>query len=178
MGFKLTIDKKLARLLKANGRNGLISEVKKEFSKRGPIKVKQAIVKDIIKGISPVQGGGKWRKYSLGYKKEIRKQKTRRMKTASPKKQKTPVNLRLTGGLHRSLSSTAIGGFLRNFKLRIQFKNALADIHNRRGAGKSKVIRRLLPTKSNEKFNRKINTVLKNELLKSVDKVARQINRQ
>lgn len=172
MTFKITIDPKTKRLLDGKS-NALLNDTKKQFAKRGPDKVKQAIVQDMIKGISPVQGAGRWVKYSNSYKEEIRKNKSKRMKKASPSKRITPINLRLTGALHKSLSTWFTGN-----SLVIQFKHFLADIHNRRGAGKSKIIRRLLPTKNNETFNRTINTVLFNEVKKAVDFVAKQFTRQ
>lgn len=225
MTFKITTSKKFKALTK---KEGLTKKVRKEFSKRGPVKVKQAIIQDMIKGISPVQGGGKWKKYSDSYKavikntaafryingkirawsvddgvlssseltsfrasrqarrdnaankranKElIKKLNEKYHDDASPTKSISPVNLRHTGGLHKSLvvRPSKLGGKA----LIIQFKSKLADIHNRLGAGKSKVIRRLLPTKNGETFNRKINTVLFNELKKAVDKVAKQFSGQ
>jgi len=40
--------------------------------------------------------------------------------------------------------------------LQIGFDNELFDIHNNKGAGKSKTIRRMLPTEQGETFNRSI----------------------
>lgn len=173
MTFKITLPPKTQRLLKSTRNKGLIKDVQNEFSKKGPVKIKQAIVQDLIKGISPVQGGGKYKKYSPTYKKEIRKGSSNTMRSARPTKSISPVNLRLTGTLHRSLKS-----FFKRNALIIQFKDFLADIHNRRGAGKSKVIRRLLPTEKGETFNRRINTVMIDQIKKAVDKVAKQFSGQ
>ena len=200
MTFKISTSKQFKALTK---KNGLTKKVMKEFSKRGPIKVKQAIVQDMIKGISPVKGGGKWKKYSELYKAQIRGEalldengewvvfryiggKPRKIvvdskkldrnhlqEKASPTKKISPVNLRLSGELHRSLKA-----FTKRKALVIQFKHFLADIHNRLGAGKSKVVRRLLPTNKGEQFNRRINTVIFDELKKAVDKVAKQFSGQ
>ncbi len=199
MPFKVTVPKKIQNLLTPNAREGLVSETRKEFSRRGTKKVKQAIVQDMIKGISPVKGGGKWKKYSPSYKDQIRGKvrffrkggrvvaiKAKRgkriennvTKTASPTKQISPVNLRLSGGLHRSLKVFTRGGFLTNFRMITQFKNKLADIHNRLGAGKSKVIRRLLPTRRGERFNNRIEGVIFTELKKAADYVAKQFSGQ
>lgn len=172
MTFKITTSRKFKNLISKTDK-GLVKATRKEFAKKGPTKIKQAIVQDMIKGISPVKGGGKWKKYSDGYKKEIRKNKSRRMRSASPTKAVTPINLRLTGQLHRSLKS-----FFKSKALVIQFKHFLADIHNRRGAGKSKVVRRMLPTKSGEQFNRRINTVIFDQLKKAVDTVAKKFSGQ
>lgn len=174
MAFKIEIDRKLKRLLKSNANRGLVQDVRKQFDRqKSPAKIKRAIVQDVIKGISPVKKGGKWKKYSKGYKKEINKNKSKRMQAASPTKRLSPVNLRLTGKLHKSLTV-----FTKRKALIFQFKHFLADIHNRLGAGKSKVIRRLLPTNKGEQFNRKINTTIFDELKKAVDNVAKQFSRR
>ena len=59
----------------------------------------------------------------------------------------------LTGGLIKSLRVKIV-----KRGLLISFDNFLADIHNRLGAGKSQVIRRMLPTEDGETFNRSITT--------------------
>ena len=174
MGFKIKLSRSTERLLAG----GLVPDVRKEFSKNGPIKIKQAINQDMIKGISPVKGGGKWTKYSPSYKKEISKGTSSRMRAAAGGKRITPVNLRLTGQLHRSLKVSTTGGFLRAFKLVVAFNDFLADIHNKQGAGKSKVIRRLLPTESGDQFNRRINDVMFDQLKKAVATVAKKFSRQ
>lgn len=168
MTFKVNISPSMKRLLQSNQKKGLIDDVRKEFSKRGPIKVKQAIVQDMIKGISPVKGGGRWSKYSDSYKTSIKKGAYSRYS-----KKVTPINLRLSGALHKSLKV-----FLSGQLLFIEFNNFLADIHNRRGAGKSKIIRRLLPIKKGEQFNRKITTVIYDQLRKAVNVVAKQFSGQ
>lgn len=188
MPIKIDISRNFQRVLSRN----TIAEVRKEFSKKGPIKVKQAIIKDVIKGISPVKGGGKFKKYSKSYKEVIAGKamyrtwggKVIRMpikdvdfhSKSSPTKQKSPVNLRHTGEFHRALKAFTKGGFFKTFKLHIAWEHFLADIHNRRGASKSKVVRRLLPTNQNEKFNRKIMTILVDELKKSVNIVAKKLS--
>lgn len=207
--FTITLDKKVKNLL-SNTDKGFVAEVRREFSKRGPVKVKQAIVQDMIKGISPVKGQGKWQKYSDSYKQAIRgtaafrtingkvvpfttkgisgkgaAKRRRTMRTLIAKlnqglagKRISPVNLRVTGDLHRSLISKVTGGFLRSWKLKITFKSKLADIHNRLGAGKSKVVRRMLPTKDQERFNNRITNTLLLELQKAADKVAQKFSGQ
>ena len=204
MTLKVTVPPKLKKLLDPNNKEGLVAQTRKEFSKRGTIKVKQVIVQDMIRGISPVAGAGKWKRYSPSYKDVIRgratyfKQGRRTVRVgkskstqrfvnsrhrdfqakAKPTKQVSPVNLRYSGGLHRSLKVFTTGGVLRNFRMITQFKNFLADIHNRRGAGKSKVIRRLLPTNQGERFNRRIEQTIITELKKAADFVAKQFSRQ
>ena len=199
MSFTLKVSKDLKRLLKPTQRNGLINQVKKEFAKRGPVKVKQAIVQDMIKGVSPVKGEGKWKRYSKSYKQQIKGKvrfftkggkviaiKAARGKrisnsvteNANPTKQISPVNLKLSGDLHKSLKSFIAGLALKSFTLVISFDHFLADIHNRRGAGKIKQVRRMLPTKNGEEFNRRISLVILNQLKNAVGKVAKRFNRQ
>jgi len=173
MSFKVSLSNDVKKLLSGSDKNGIIGKVRKDFSKRGPIKVKQAIIKDMIKGISPVNHGGKYKKYSDSYKQEIRDKRSKKIRLASPTKSISPVNLRLSGGMHNSLKS-----FMKGKVLVVQFKSFLADIHNRLGAGKSRVKRRLLPTNSGEKFNRNINKVILSELKKSIDKVAKTFSGQ
>ena len=138
MAVTVKLSRQLKNLLKENNNAGLIPKVRKEFAKRGPIKVKQAIVQDMIKGISPVKGQGKWKKYSPSYKAVIDGKKTFRrfggkvvvqnkkdeafFAKSSPTKMKSPVNLRHSGGLHKSLKAFTTGGFLRSFKLVVLFK--------------------------------------------------------
>jgi hypothetical protein len=86
--------------------------------------------------------------------------------------------MRLSGGLIKSLKAFTKGGFLANFRLVVEFRNKLADIHDRIGAGKSRVIRRLLPTRQNEKLNKRINDTVFRELEKAADFVAKTFNRQ
>lgn len=233
MPINIVTSRQFKQFLNPNSPEGLLAKTRKEFSKRGPVKVKQAIVQDMTKGISPVKGKGKWKRYSQSYKDVIRnkaayriikgkvvrfgkvfdgltqkdvrtigggrqsRQASRQLKTAqnvrqqlirdlnqdfhkrsSPTKQVSPVNLRHSGGLHRSLQLFTKGGVTTNFRLVVTFRDRLADIHNRLGAGKSKVIRRLLPTNQGEQFNRKITSVLLNELRKAADLVAKQFGGQ
>jgi len=189
MPAKITLSKDLKKLLDNKGPNGLVAQVRKEFNNRGPTKIKQAIIQDMIIGISPVKGKGKWTKYSDNYKDVIQgKAKFRGkgkgalrteepdedyLRKSSPTKRISPVNLRHTGGLHKSLFSK-ISGVL----LIIGFDNFLADIHNRQGAGKPKAVRRLLPTEKGENFNRRIKSVIIKEVLKAVDTIAKKFSGQ
>ena len=201
MPVKIDINKALQQLIDSKSNKSLIPRVREEFSRRGPKKVKQAIVQDMIKGISPVKGQGKWKRYSQSYK-DVIEDKAAYRKVGSkviritdpdqvkklnadfrnkqnPSKRISPVNLRLTGGLHKSLFSKTVGGFNReSYKLIIGFKNKLADIHNNRGAGKSKVVRRLLPTKNGESFNRRISSTIFDQVKLAVEKVVNQFTRQ
>ena len=79
MGVKFTIDKNAARTLGIKVQGGeivrdvsaLVPEVRKEFRNTAIKKVRQAVLRDVSKGISPVMGKGKFEKYSESYKKLI-----------------------------------------------------------------------------------------------------------
>ena len=137
------------------------------------------INRSILRGVSPVDNFGRFPKYSTVYKMQIRgeafldpetgeyiifrtNQQGKRYPVQVPRKNYgalpqfkgkkiSPVNLRVTGDLLNSYFSR-----IRNGKLEIGYDNFLADIHNRQGAGKSKVVRRMLPTNPGEGFNRLI----------------------
>lgn len=87
----------------------------------------------ISKGISPVKGEGRFKKYSDVYRDAIKKGRY-------PGKRQRPVNLKLTGELLNSLKVET-----KQNKIIIRFNNPLADIHTNQGAGKSKTIRKMLP---------------------------------
>ena len=91
-------------------------------------------IKDHVKsGKSPVKGK-LFKQYSTSY--------------ANRKKggQRKPVTMSDTGDMLKDLKVTATRS-----SFRILWDNKIADIHNRLGAGRSKVIRRLLPN-SGESF--------------------------
>ena len=121
--------------------------------------LKEEIVGSIERGVSPVKGFGRFPTYSSSYKDAIDSGRYRQFS-----KRKRPVNLKLTGQLLKSF-------FVRISKRGIQlgFDNKLADIHNNRGAGKSKTVRRMLPTQEGEDFNRSI-TIRIREVLSRVAK--------
>lgn len=212
MSIKFEVPPNIKDLLSDNERS-LIPEIRKKFGQTNNLKnIKREILKDMIKGISPVNGAGKWQKYSESYKEQIRGRAAYRRlpngrvirisadqvgrgfkkgkqnlvddlnsdfkKSQRPAKRISPVNLRLSGKLHRSLFVTTAGGIKKSFRLRIGFKNKLADIHNRQGAGKSKVVRRLLPTEFNESFNRRITSFIFDQLKKATEIVAKEFTRQ
>lgn len=91
-------------------------------------------------------------------------------------KKVSPRNMKVSGDMLRALKTVAKGGILSSFRLVITWTHFLADIHNSKGAGKSKVIRRLLPDKSGEKFNKRISDRLLSELKKAADKVAKRFS--
>lgn len=210
MPIKIKLSDDLKNLLDQNKNSGLIPRFRKKFvQQRSPARIKREILKDINRGISPVKGKGKWKRYSQSYKDAIRGRtsfvdpvtgeyiifryvngrvikidvetrnigETQVQRDANPTKRVSPVNLRLSGGLHKSLTVEAKNGFLRGFRLRVAFSSELANIHNKLGAGKSKVIRRLLPTESGEEFNLKINSFIFDEVQKAVDSVVKELDK-
>ena len=188
--FTIKLDKQLKKIIRDGG---LVKEVRRTFSKgKHTAIIKRTIIQDIIQGVSPVKGKGKFQRYSKSYKDVIRGKTTFRKingrtvafkgrdreyhRAANPSKRVSPVNLRHTGGLHNSFKVFTAGGFGSAYRLVFQFKNKLADIHNRRGAGKSKVIRRMLPTKTGETFNRRITSSIITELKNAVNLVVQRLS--
>ena len=119
------------------------------------------IRESIAKGLSPVKGQGRFEKYSQSYIKQI---KAGRFNKESKKTR--PVNLTLSGSLMKSLFTKPI----RNGLL-IGFDNKLAEIHNKLGAGKSKTIRRMLPTNQGEEFTRSITLRMREVVRKVVNRI-------
>jgi len=77
--FKVKVDPKFEKLLKEADKNNLINKTKKIYAKIAPPAIQHAVLDDISKGISPVQGEGKYAKYSESYKDEIKAKKSKRM---------------------------------------------------------------------------------------------------
>lgn len=144
--------------------NKLIPEIRKNSRNKFKRELKPLIIESIEKGISPVLNGGKdstsgrarYEPYSDSYKKQIK---------TIPNKKERPVNLKVSGKLHRSLKVrlTKNGVFM-------WFSDSKAKYHDQLGAGASKVIRRMLPGK-NEQFNRTITRKIF-DILESVVKKA------
>lgn len=182
-----------------------VPAVNRRFAKIAPKPIKRQILDDLNSGVSPVRGEGKLEKYSDFYKDAIRGEAHtddsgqsfiwrsdkggRPYKVYVPEgfnntdvtsqgsKSISPVNLKLSGKLHKSLNVAAtsfpISG--RPFLiLRIQFKHFLAYIHNNLGAGKKGVVRRMLPTEAGERFNNKTTRLIKNILNASVSFVVKK----
>jgi phage gpG-like protein len=101
------------------------------------------ILKNIKSGVSPVKGQGFFVPYSKSYTDAIIAGRYRKFG-----KRRRPINLTLSGDLLDSFFIKA-----GEKKITLGFTNELAEIHNTLGASKKKVIRRLLPTESGEKFN-------------------------
>ena len=146
-------------------RKEIVKESKKSFK---PLLKRLIIDESIAKGISPVKGKRRYKAYSRSYRDQIRAGRYRRFR-----KSVRPVNLKLSGELHKSFFVS-----FKNNRIVIGFKNKLADIHNRLGAGKSKVVRRMLPTRPKEEFNRRISKGIRDELKDIISKVLRRRTRR
>jgi len=130
-----------------------IKAIQDKMLRAAPKVYEELIIRQMEKGKSPVEGG-RWDKpYSKSYRDAIKKDSTG-LFSAFGKRAK-PVNLKLTGTLHESLSTRIF-----NNSITIEFDDPLADVHNRRGTRYKKRIRRMLPTESGESFNKVIRTAI------------------
>lgn len=129
-------------------------KVKPEFHNRIKKFIADEILYFISIGVSPVKGGGvspkntgggsRFVKYSNSYLKTIKRGDLGR-------KLKAPVNLYVTGDLYKSIRVK--GNATKTF---VSFDSPIAKYHNQMGAGKKKVIRRLLPNGKGEEFSKVI----------------------
>jgi hypothetical protein len=108
------------------------------------------IVSTIKRGISPVQGGGRFKRYSDSYRDAISKASGEAKKKEG---QLSPVNMTLTGEMNNSLEAKKSS---KSGAVTIQFDDPKAYFHNNSGAGNSRAIRRLLPDRKGERFSRNI----------------------
>lgn len=176
----------------------LVPVIKREYSRRLPRPLKQAILKDILRGTSPVKGK-RFPKYSDSYRQSIRGRvqfftvsgggggkRVIAIKAGRGEKLPTipfllgkkisPVNLKLSGQMLRSLRVRSKGSSASR-RIEIIFDDEIAVFHNKLGAGKSKTIRRLLPTESGERFNRRITKLTLTLLSRSVSVTLKKFNR-
>jgi hypothetical protein len=127
-----------------------------QWQKIAPGKIIQNLKSTIASGNSPVKGNGRFVGYSPSYTEAIKKGRY-------PGKKLRPVNLTLSGAMMRSLIYRPTkGGFV------IYFTNKLAKIHSEQGAGKSRVIRKVMPS-DKEQFKPAItreSDVIVNKILK------------
>ena len=156
----------LVRIIKAN-LNKNFRKVKKEWVKESKDILKGEIIKAMSTGRSPVKGEGRYDKYSPSYLKRIKEKKI-------PGKKARPVNLKVTGKLHRSIR---VRETLRG--MTVFFTSRLAKIHSELGAGKSKVIRKIFPKKGTaEEFSRvitrKLRKILRDKSKKLLPKLTRR----
>jgi hypothetical protein len=132
--------------------------------------IKDEIRSFIEKGVSPVNqrnakikntgGGNRYAKYSPSY---IDKMGKGQMSNKKPR----PVNLTRTGKMLRSIKTRISGSGVVIF-----FSDENAKYHNDQGAGKSKVIRRILP-RDGEQWARQIANQIKASLSKAIKKVTK-----
>jgi hypothetical protein len=162
-----------------------LKQLPDKISKRFAKDIKQDIVKiitdEILSGKSPVKNKGSFKDYSLSYKETIKGNVSFRRLGGSTKatplpfedknitkhgKSVSPVNMKLSGDMLKSLTAkqNAKGQVI------ISFKSKIAKFHDKLGAGKSKVIRRLLPNNSDKGFNPKIMAKLMAVLRRAVKK--------
>jgi len=138
---------------------GIRNEWQKEASKTAEPVLKKAIIEEnILRGKSPVQGEGRFEKYSVSYRWLIR------ARLSSFGKRATPVNLKLSGQMLSTFSVKEISK-----GLSIGFSDIIARYHNDGGGNLPE--RRLLPTRPSERFNRSINMSIKGWLESSLKKV-------
>ena len=151
--------------IKKNNIPKLREEIKKRTrqiaNRTFPAVIKDEIINNnILKGKSPAQGGGRFKKYSESYRNAIRSGRF-------TGKGVTPVNMKLTGEMIKSFFVTNIpNGF------RVGFDDIKARWHQL-GLGKLPE-RLLLPTK-NGKFNRRASKRFNQEIADIVKKVSRKI---
>lgn len=139
----------------------LFPKILQGFKAKIPKVLTDEIVASIQKGISPVEGQGRFQKYSDSYSRSIQAG----LFNAFGKKTR-PVNLTLSGQLLGSIftkdadTGTTVG-----------FSDEKAGFHNDQGAGKAKTVRRMLPTKSGETFSRpimqRVMKTLQNEIIQA-----------
>ena len=145
---------------------GIPDEIKKEMFRKQSEKraVEASIVEEMVQGRSPVKGK-KWKKYSASYAKKKRGNES----------DTTPVDMTVTGDLIKSLKLIK----QRNGEFIVKFKGqaVLARYHDFSGAGKSKVIRRLLPRESGEEFKRSIQKVIDLMITVAVFRVISRVNK-
>jgi len=136
----------------------LLPDLNKNFEDKGnQKKLKNVIVNYIASGKSPVEGQ-KFKKYSDGY--------------AKLKGKSAPVDMTVTAKMLSSLRiKTSKKGSMSLF-----FNSKIAKFHDILGAGKGKVIRRLLPRKNGERFADKINKVIRSIVTDAVDKAVKKQN--
>ena len=122
-----------------------IRKIQQDYIKLAPRVLRKGILQSYARGESPVKKG-KWEKpYSKSYIKAIREGRI------GFGKQTRPVNLHVTGKLWKSLKITRIDN-----GMHVVLKSEIADFHNRQGAGRSKAIRRMLPSIRGEEFSKLI----------------------
>lgn len=140
-----------------------VKKVKDSIRRESFDELIEAIKNVIRKGISPVEGAGRFTRYSESYRDAIKKG----YEAVSDKQGKvSPVDMTLSGDMLRSLKlKPGDEGRV------LEFEDEKADYHNNQGAGKAKTIRRLLPRENGEKFS----NVVQNKFVKAVKDLVKKI---
>ena len=129
---------------------------RERWAKEASEEVKKEIIKSIEEGMSPVKGVGRYEPYSESYKEAINKGRY-----SAYNKKTNPVNLKLSGKLHKSIRTR-----ITKTGFSIWFTDRKFTYHNDLGAGKSRVIRPILPTGAGERFRSKIEKVITDIIIK------------
>lgn len=125
----------------------LLPKLRQEIINQANKVLKTSIVDESIsKGISPVQGEGRYQRYSDSYRQAIQDGRYKQFG-----KKISPVNLKLDGTMLDSFFVEKTG---QGFK--VGFSHWLSEIHTVKGAGRSRTIRKMLPVGKNEQFKRTI----------------------
>lgn len=133
--------------------------ISKRFTNELKGEIKELITDSIQQGLSPVgkgggsgKGKGRYKQYSVNYAKW----------KGVPRE---AVDMTLTGQMLKSLrvKQNKIGQVIIFFS-----RSKPALYHDRLGAGRGKVLRRLLPSRKGETFTQSINKTIFNILLKAV----------
>ncbi len=147
MAVKITFKSTLASFL---------PNINKDFTREMKRTLADRIVETITSGISPVTGK-KFKGYSNKY--------------AIFKGRKEPVDMVLSGNMLESLNVVSSG----TNSVDISMDSPIAVFHNDLGAGTSRVIRRLLPSREGEEFTR----ALQNRINKAINQiVSKEVARQ
>jgi hypothetical protein len=148
--------------------------IKKEFARSAKNRIRNTIKSEIAKGKTVVsqrkadpkntndkgapKGGVRFQKYSNSYKERMG-----RGDLAS--KTARPVNMKVTGKMMNSLKQRVTSD-----SLVLWFSDKKAEYHNKLGAGKSKVIRRILPSQE-ESFT----PIIRKRLVKILERAIRRV---
>lgn len=139
----------------------LIKQIKNYYTNGVMLAIPNLVLAELNRGNTPVQDGEYKKSYSASYKKQIKKGYVGYGKAIQP------VNLKVTGDLHKSFEAERIPD-----GVKVTFKSKIAKYHDILGAGKSKVIRRMLP-KDGEQFTKRITKALRDILKEAFDKIVR-----
>ena len=147
--------------IKKNLRFGqMFKDIRKDFSKKSNRDAFENLLQETIyHGISPV-AGKRFKNYSESYSKL--------------KGKKKPVDMTVTGDM---LDSLEVESTDEGRTLLVSFESEIAKYHDQMGAGRKKIIRRLLPKSgTKERFRSDIVKILKDFVVKAIDKATKKQN--